>query len=251
MEGAGTLACIALLALVFRGSPGKRKPEDDLHPRHDQQIRWWSRALALLVAVAVLVVPIVLLALEARGHPHSPASPSAAVGPAGNPVTGAGHAATGGSSWWLIAGMAAVAVAAGLALFARHRRPGAAEGNRPAPLAERLAEATSAGTAALSSLGDPRAAIIACYAAMEGSLASAGSPPAAADTPAEVLGRASAAGLVRSAAREMLTALFRRARYSEHMLAEGDRTAALSALAAIRGDLGQRAQPVADPGSGR
>ena len=251
VEGAGTLACIALLGLVFRGSRGKRKPEDDLHARHDQQIRWWSRALALLAALAVLVVPIVLLALEARGHQHGSASRSGAAGPAGSPVTGAGHAATGGSSWWLIAGMAAVGVAAGLALFARHRRPGVAEGNRPALLAERLAAATSAGTAALSSHRDPRAAIIACYAAMEGSLASAGSPPAAADTPAEVLGRAFAAGLVRSAAGEMLTVLFRRARYSEHALAEDDRTAALSALAAIRGDLGQRAQPVAEPGSGR
>ncbi len=64
------------------------------------------------------------------------------------------------------------------------------------------------------------AAIIACYAAMERSLAGAGSPPAAADTPAEVLGRASAAGLVRSAAAEVLTGLFRRARYSQHALAE-------------------------------
>ena len=86
---------------------------------------------------------------------------------------------------------------------------------------------------------------------MEGSLASAGSPPTAADTPAEVLGRAFAAGLVCSAAGEVLTALFRRARYSEHTLAEDDRTAALSALAAVRGDLEQRAQPAAHPGSGR
>ena len=78
LEGAGALACIALLVLVFRGRPGKRKPEDDLHARHDQQIRWWSRALALLVSVAVLVVPVVLLALETRGHRHSAASPSAA-----------------------------------------------------------------------------------------------------------------------------------------------------------------------------
>ena len=147
--------------------------------------------------------------------------------------------------------MAAVAVAAGLALFARRRRPGAAEGNRPAPLAGRLAAATSAGTAALSSHRDSRAAIIACYAAMEGSLAGAGSPPAAADTPAEVLGRAFAAGLIRSAAGEVSDLVVPPGPLQRARPRQDDRLAALSALAAIRADLRQRAQPVPKPGSGR
>lgn len=97
----------------------------------------------------------------------------------------------------------------------------------------------------------PAGAIIACYAAMESSLAVAGSPPPAADTPAEVLDRASPAGLVRSAAAEALTRLFRRARYSDHALAEEDRAAAASALAGIRADLGQQAQPTAGLRNGR
>jgi len=120
-------------------------------------IPWWSPALALLVALAVLVVPLVLLALQIRGNQHGSAMRSAPVGPAGSPVTGSGHPAPRGASWWLVAGMAAVGAAAvGLALAARRRPAGAAAGNRPIRLAERLAAETSAGAAALSGRGDPR-----------------------------------------------------------------------------------------------
>ena len=88
---------------------------------------------------------------------------------------------------------------------------------------------------------DSRAAIVNCYAAMEDSLAAAGSPPAAADTPAEVLARASAGGLLLSAAADTLTRLFRRARYSTLPVTESDRMAARDALGRLRADLEGRA----------
>ena len=253
LDGIGALACIGLLILVFRMSSRKRKRDDQLYFEHDLMIPWWSRALALLVVLAVVAVPLVLLGLAFRGHPHGLAfSPAAPAGPARRPVTSPRHATSGGTSWWLAGGLAAAGLAAaGLALGARRRPLSAAARNQAAPLTERLAAATSAATAALSSHADPRKAIIACYAAMERSLARAGSPPAAADTPAEVLGRASAAGLVRSAAAEALTGLFRRARYSQHALAEEDRTAATNALAGIHADLREQARPVADFGNDR
>ena len=95
-----------------------------------------------------------------------------------------------------------------------------------------------AGSRALQEDSDPRSAIIGCYAAMERSLADAGSPPRLADTPAEVLGRATASGLVRSAWAGTLTGLFRRARYSSHPMTEADRAAAIGALAQVQADLG-------------
>ena len=83
---------------------------------------------------------------------------------------------------------------------------------------------------------------------MERSLADAGSPPRMADTPAEVLSRATASGLVRSAWATTLTGLFRRARYSSHPMTEADRAAAIEALAQVQADLGSGALAQADRG---
>ena len=145
-----------------------------------------------------------------------------------------------GNPWPLLALFAALAIAA-VALASYRRRP---PGPRPAPdeaadaTAAPLAAALVAGERALHEDSDPRAAIIGCYAAMERSLADAGSPPRLADTPAEVLGRATASGLVRSAWASTLTGLFRQARYSSHPMTEADRAAAIGALAQVQADLG-------------
>jgi hypothetical protein len=116
------------------------------------------------------------------------------------------------------------------------------------PGAEPLVAALAAGARVLHEDPDPRTAIIGCYAAMERSLADAGSPPRMADTPAEVLSRATASGLVRSAPATALTGLFRRARYSSHPMTEADRTAAIDALAQVQADLGSGALARADLG---
>jgi len=99
-------------------------------------------------------------------------------------------------------------------------------------------DSLAAGHAALTSSTDPRAAIIACYAAMERSLAGAGAAPAAADTPDEVLTRAASGGLIRSAAAGELTGLFRQARYGHRDMAETERVAAQGALTRLQADLG-------------
>ena len=69
-----------------------------------------------------------------------------------------------------------------------------------------LARAVDSGRVALREVDDARAAIIACYVAMEDSLAEAGAARAAAETPDELLGRAGAAGLVDAAPAGRLTA---------------------------------------------
>jgi hypothetical protein len=93
-----------------------------------------------------------------------------------------------------------------------------------------LREAVESGRSALRTVDDARAAIIACYLAMEQSLAERGTARGLADTPDELLSRARARGVVRGTAAARLTALFYEARFSSHPLGRGQRDAAEQAL---------------------
>ena len=95
---------------------------------------------------------------------------------------------------------------------------------------EDLREAVESGRLALRTVDDARAAIIACYVAMETSLAERGAARAVADTPDELLARATTSGLVRGTAAARLTALFYEARFSSHPLGRGPRDASERAL---------------------
>jgi len=95
---------------------------------------------------------------------------------------------------------------------------------------EDLREAVESGRSALRSVDDARAAIIACYVAMENSLAERGTARTVADTPDELLARATRSGVVRGTAAARLTALFYEARFSSHALSRGPRDAAERAL---------------------
>ena len=124
----------------------------------------------------------------------------------------------------------AAAVAISIWWSVRQRRPAL-----PGRIAEdvdtdELLDVVESGRAALAELDDARAAIIACYLAMERSLADRGAVRDAADTPDELLARAVAAGVVRGAAAQQLTALFYEARFSSHPLGAGQRDAANAAL---------------------
>ena len=93
-----------------------------------------------------------------------------------------------------------------------------------------LREAVESGRSALRTVDDARAAIIACYVAMENSLAERGTARATADTPDELLARARQSGIVRGTAATRLTALFYEARFSSHPLDHRQRDAAEQAL---------------------
>src|SRR5215470_303660 len=210
-----------------------RKAGDGLPVRKRRSI-WWL----LLLPFTVYGLSRTIAVLRAHGI-----GPQRAVhGAAGAGGGGAVHH-TGGSSWPVLVLFIAVALVAAAVTVYRRRRAAAltlAE-TGPVPAPEPLAEALAAGAQALREDPDPRTAIIACYAAMEHSLADAGSPADAADTPAEVLARATAGGLIRSSCASTLTGLFRRARYSRHPMTEDDRATAMEALAQVRADLGERA----------
>ncbi|HYK31674.1 MAG TPA: DUF4129 domain-containing protein [Streptosporangiaceae bacterium] len=103
--------------------------------------------------------------------------------------------------------------------------------------ADDLARAVESGRIALRDLDDARAAIIACYVAMEQTLAEAGAARGAAETPDELLVRAVAAGLVPAGPAALLTELFYEARYSTHHMPTSKRDQAEQALTEIAAGL--------------
>ncbi|MEU1047393.1 DUF4129 domain-containing protein [Streptomyces sp. NPDC005897] len=127
----------------------------------------------------------------------------------------------------------------GLRVPQRPGLAGAATGDDDARL---LLSAVHSGRRALADTGeDARAAVIACYAAMEDALAASGVPRHASDSPADLLARAADAGYAPGSAAPRLTALFREARYSSHPMDASHRRAAADSLEEIASQLGDRA----------
>ena len=233
------LALIAFIVVLASARPQRQPQSDDEEEPWRPAIPWWAKASGVLLAVAALVTPFAVL------FTRKPRSLGSRPLPAGPPKIIPGHAATAsaGQAWPLITGMAiAILVVVALAVLSRRRRPVRTSSARQRRAATLLASLT-AGSDALGAGGEPRAAIIACYAAMERGFAAAGSAPALADTPAEVLVRATRAGLVRPGPAEALTGLFRQARYSTNPMTGADSLLAADALAQMRSDLEQSAIP--------
>jgi hypothetical protein len=126
---------------------------------------------------------------------------------------------------------------------------GTGKGDFIAEDSEDLREAVESGRSALRNIDDARAAIIACYLAMEASLAERGTARAIADTPDELLARARATGILRGTAASRLTALFYEARFSTHPLDHRQRDAAEQALDELAAALAETA-PVEPDGAG-
>ena len=242
IAGAEVILALAGIALLIARLIWARKSGRPL--RRQRRSIWWL----LLLPFFAFGLAKTLQRLRQRSAGTAPA----AANQAGHGNGGATHLHA-GNPWPLLVVFVIVALTAA-ALTAYRRRQAPPPPPSPLPDADPdagpLAAALAAGARALHSDPDPSAAIIGCYAAMERSLADAGLPPRMADTPAEVLSRATASGLVRPAAPATLTGLFRQARYSSHPMAESDRAAAIEALAQVRGDLDSGTLAQADLGGG-
>jgi predicted outer membrane lipoprotein len=238
-------ACLVLAGvLVLLIGRRRRRPEDEFARVLEPVGPWWVRALVMLAALALIALPVAALVVASRGRRGgqraAPLAPLVPVMP--RPAGAAASPGQAGGAFLLgaVAALLAAAVLVVTALWLRHRRRARAAPHDRAAAPSPLADAVAAGTAALGATAGAREAIIACYSAMEASLATAGSPRRAADTPEELLSRAEGDGIIRTPAARRLTALFREARFSPHELADDQRQAALAALGDIADDLAGR-----------
>ena len=221
-----------------------------------------NSCLRPLLIAALVAIPLV--ALLSNVHPGSPRArpvpkpvPAPTVTPTANlhrPPAGSGHGLPFNPLWILVALLAAVAL---WYLIGKLRRRPWHGRFVPEPEddgdddAEQLRQAVRSGQRALAEISDAQAAIIACYVAMEASLAGAGAVRGAAETPDELLARVTTDGLVTGDAAATLTALFYEARFSAHQLPQRSRAAAQQALAELAVALAPGAPAATAPGAGR
>jgi hypothetical protein len=188
----------------------------------------WLGVMILLGLLAIAVTTTILLR-PTRSDP--PADPPPTEPPPADPGTPSEQ------PWFLVAlGILAIILAAAVLFYRRRTSPSEPEPERGTPLAAAVERALRA---VAEPTRDPRIAIINCYAAMEDALGDfPGVAPHPADSPTEVLDRATAAGAVRSPSAGRLVELFDEARFSAHPMTEPDRAAAESSLRVILADLG-------------
>lgn len=236
----------ALLIGLFRGRRRRRSDDPPEHVYQPPPVSPWVKAASLLVALYALAAPVVLVLLihAHPGTPHGSHTGATTASQAVAPTPGRRQARPSSHSspvTYAVLGGVAVLVGGGAVLWLRRRRAAAdAAGAEPALSQEpdALAHSVSAGSRALQGGGgEGRQAIIACYAAMERALTGAGAPRRPAETPIELLHKASSAGLVRLSAARELTGLFHEARFSPHPMTDTHRQHAAAALQEIDNDL--------------
>jgi len=137
----------------------------------------------------------------------------------------------------LAAGLGALALALWAALGDRSLRD---DGGATATAAEPLQTAVEESLDDLRAEGDPRRAIVRCYARFERAAASSGLERRPWLTPAEFMREVLARLPLPRAAVPTLTGLFERARFSDHALGASERDRAVEALREIRGALALR-----------
>jgi len=138
--------------------------------------------------------------------------------------------------WPLAIGIAGLVILGGVLVVVSRRR------NQPLPgddesIQEGLARMVETTIDDLRCEPDPRRAVIAAYANMEGAFASRGFARRGAETPFEYLARILRELNVRESAVRPLTRLFEYAKFSPHQIGEEMREEAISALMAVRADL--------------
>jgi hypothetical protein len=236
--GEAVLACLMIALLVRRS----RAPDDAIIAAR------LRKPLTYIVVTALIAIPVAYL-FDISAHVHLPPRPARrGTGSRGAPVrVPRSHLVSDRIVIIIILVLVAAVAIYGLARFIAayrgtwtgRRRGAASAAIEPSADDDEagLLEVVESGRSALRLLDDARAAIIACYAAMEQTLARAGTARAAADTPYELLLRAADQGLIRTDAATRLTALFYEARFSSHPMPPTRRDDAQQALTELAASL--------------
>ncbi|WP_327682204.1 DUF4129 domain-containing protein [Kitasatospora sp. NBC_00458] len=253
-----TLGPVVLLSLGWLVVVGRFASRLREEVRHLVGPTPWAERLreaaVVLLAGAAVAVPVLMVvlhtravdrpdpAVEPKARPTEPVLPDDqdTVGEPGAPVEPllAVLAAA------LVLALLAVLVVVLLRMFRLHRlgrrQPPGLLPAAPPRAGDVLAAAVDTGRRALTG-DDARAAVIACYAAMEGTLAVSGISRRDCDSPTELLERAVAHDGVDPVHTGALTALFREARYSTHPMDGSHVDRARAALDAVAARLEARA----------
>jgi Domain of unknown function (DUF4129) len=233
--GFALLAIAPLIVSALRGRRRRRfvAPEADVPPA---RVPWWGRVLALAAMAAVIVLSLQVLRLLPGAGPgtrQKNVSPPTS-DPARTPDSSGGLPPV---HWWGLAALALVLLAG--AALAWRLRDGRSEPQEPEPEDEDLLTALDLSLEEIESDPDPRRAVIRAYARMEQALGAHGLARRAAETPLEYLARALTSLHVGRRSVERLTALFERAKFSQHEIDSSMKTEALAALTALRADLAE------------
>jgi hypothetical protein len=240
--GVCVVISIVVLALQFAGLRRARDDGTTRRPAAPQLSRLAKLALVLAaIAIAGGVIALIVFVLPHGSRGSQPAAPGFPSGAVPRPAQQDDAASGGSNSELIVAGVIVLVVLAGLGYLAyRASRPDTPLDGRDEDSDEDADERARLGAAiddaglALAAETSPRAAIIACYRSMQGSLAAVGVERTVADTPEELLERATRSGLVLPEAAARLTELFREARFSLHPMSEVQRERAAAALALLR-----------------
>jgi hypothetical protein len=240
--GAVGLAALAYLVwVVFQGRRGESEEPEQVfeHP----PIPWWSKLLLFLLALLPVagIAAVVILSRHGAVAPRPiPIPPRAVPGP-GSPSPTTPSAAPSGVDWWvyLVLGVGAVALVL-FTVVVRMRRPAIPEREHARRDGEDLRRAIDESIAALEQEPDPRRAVIRAYVVMEHALARRGHGRRAFEAPLEYLARAQGALRLSPRAASSLTALFQRARFSEHAIGPELKREAIDALVAVRAELDEK-----------
>ncbi|MER5641277.1 DUF4129 domain-containing protein [Kitasatospora sp. NPDC002227] len=258
--GLTTLLALALAgggAALITHLRAVRKAEPEQGPLAERLVS----AVGVLLILLTVTVPLTLLLLPGRivnpqrlqsglepqpllSLPPTTAPPQTLTAPAAQTPATEHHSVGSLLGYLTLTLLSAAALCAAVLLWRRYghllRRGGAAAlvtlsfpEDEPG---QALAEAVDSGLRALHGT-DVRAAVIACYAAMEHSLAESGLPGRASDSPSDLLARAAADGLLTGEPPQRLAELFREARYSSHPMAAHHLDAARAGLDAIAAQL--------------
>ena len=246
--GGCALIALWLVVLLARRARHRRRRRDDLPPMIVYRVSSPLAQVGMLAALGLLLTGAVLAAIHVKASPERARAPGTAVSGSAQLPAILPHSAPHGPATprsvpldLPIAALAAAAVAVlylGYRYVHTRRAMTASELSAGDRMRAELADTISRAVQALTEQSTPREAIIACYRSMELSLAAAGIDKQRADTPEELLARASELGIALPSAAWRLTELFREARFSTHPMNPQQRQQALAALGELRVKVG-------------